>query len=294
MSSRNGTNLLIVDDEAEVCRVLTRILTAKGYAAQSETRATSVMERLRRRRCEAILLDLFMPELNGIQLLGQIKDEFEDLPIVVLTGKGDLATAVEAMQAGASDFISKPVEGAFLDLRIQRAIELEHARRLAKLDSLTGLYNHRFFQERLGEEVKRSERHARPLALLLLDIDHFKEFNDTHGHITGDAVLREVSRLLLESSRVEDIVARYGGEEFAMILPETACEGAGVFADRVKRAFESDRLTEPDLPRDMKITVSIGVAGWTAESTKESLLEAADQALYRAKREGRNRVCVAA
>lgn len=294
MSSRSGINLLIVDDEAEVCRMLTGILTARGYAAQSENRATSVMERLRRHRYEAILLDLFMPELSGIQLLGQIKDEFEDLPIVVLTGKGDLATAVEAMQAGASDFISKPVEGGFLDLRIQRAIELEHARRQAKLDSLTGLYNHRFFQERLGEEVKRSERHTRPLALLLLDIDHFKEFNDTHGHMTGDAVLREVSRLLLESSRVEDIVARYGGEEFAMILPETACEGAGVFADRVKRTFESSRLAERDLPRDMKITVSIGVAGWAVESTKESLLEAADQALYRAKREGRNRVCVAA
>ncbi len=198
------------------------------------------------------------------------------------------------MQAGASDFISKPVEAGFLDLRIQRAVELEHARRLAKLDSLTGLYNHRFFQERLGEEIKRSERHARPLALLLLDIDHFKEFNDTHGHMTGDAVLREVSRLLLESSRAEDIVARYGGEEFALILPETAREGAEVLAGRVKRIFESSRLEERDLPRNTKITVSIGVASWRPESTKESLLEAADQALYRAKREGRNRVCVAA
>ncbi len=294
MSSRRGANLLIVDDEADVCRVLTSVLTAKGYAAESETRATAVMERLRRRPYEAVLLDLFMPELSGIQLLKQIKEEFEDLPIVVLTGKGDLATAVEAMQAGASDFISKPVAGGFLDLRIQRAMELEHARRLAKLDSLTGLYNHRFFQERLAEEIKRSERHARPLALLLLDVDHFKEVNDTHGHMTGDAVLREVSRLLVESSRAEDIVARYGGEEFAMILPETAREGAEIFAGRVKRAFESGRLEERDLPRNTRITVSIGVAGWTAESTREGLLRAADQALYQAKRQGRNRVCVAA
>jgi diguanylate cyclase (GGDEF)-like protein len=294
MLSRNGTSLLIVDDEAEVCGVLTGVLAAKGYTTESETRATCVMDRLRRHPYEVVLLDLFMPDLSGIQLLEQIKQEFEDLPIVVLTGKGDLATAVEALQAGASDFISKPVEGGFLDLRIQRAIELEHARRLAKLDGLTGLYNHRFFQERLGEEIKRSVRHARPLALLLLDVDHFKNFNDTHGHMTGDAVLREVSRLLLESSRVEDVVARYGGEEFAMILPETASEGAEVFASRVRRVFESKRLEEGGLPRDTKITVSIGVAGWTAESTPESLLRAADQALYRAKREGRNRVCVAA
>jgi diguanylate cyclase (GGDEF)-like protein len=294
MPSTSGTNLLIVDDEAEVCGVLTGVLAAKGYTAESETRATRVMGRLRQHPYEAVLLDLFMPDLSGIALLEQIKGEFEDLPIVVLTGKGDLATAVQAMQVGASDFISKPVEGGFLDLRIQRAIELEHARRLAKLDGLTGLYNHRFFQERLGEEIKRSERHARPLALLLLDVDHFKDFNDTHGHMTGDAVLREVSRLLLESSRVEDVVARYGGEEFAMILPETASEGAEVFASRVRRVFESKRLEEGGLHRDTKITVSIGVAGWTAESTPESLLRAADQALYQAKREGRNRVCVAA
>jgi diguanylate cyclase (GGDEF)-like protein len=98
----------------------------------------------------------------------------------------------------------------------------------------------------------------------------------------------------LESRRGEDIVARYGGEEFAMILPETAYEGAGAFADRVRRILEACRLTEPDLPRDMKITVSIGVAGWAAESAKESLLEAADRTLYRAKQKGCNRVCVAA
>ncbi|HEY5656425.1 MAG TPA: diguanylate cyclase [Myxococcota bacterium] len=294
MLSRSGTRLLIVDDEEELCGVLARILNAKGYVAEIEPRATAAMERLRQRPYDAVLLDLFMPELSGIELLREIKAEFEDLPIVVLTGKGDLAIAVEAMQAGASDFISKPVEGAFLDLRIQRAIELEHARRLAKLDGLTGLYNHRFFQDRLGEEIKRSERHARPLALLLLDIDHFKDFNDRHGHRTGDAVLREVSRLLLESSRVEDIVARYGGEEFAMILPETACDGAEVFADRVKRIFEAGRLDDRSLPGGTRITVSIGVAGWKERTTKEGLLDAADSALYRAKREGRNRVCVAA
>jgi len=294
MPSGSGTNLLIVDDEKEVCKVLADILIHKGYAVRTETRATSVMERLRVSRFEVVLLDLLMPELSGLQLLEQIKGEFEELPIVVLTGQGDLSTAVEAMQAGASDFISKPVEGAFLDLRIQRAVELERTRRLAKLDSLTGLYNHRFFQDRLGEEIKRSKRYERPLALMLLDIDHFKDFNDTHGHQTGDAILRVVSRLLTESSRVEDIVARYGGEEFAVILPETASGGAEVYASRVRRVLESKRLDELGLPRDMKVTASIGVADWKHEGTKEKLVEAADRALYRAKREGRNRICVAA
>jgi len=294
MRSGSGTSLLIVDDEADVCNVLAEILTAKGYVARTETRATAVMERLRQDRCEVVLLDLFMPELNGIELLKEIKGEFEDLPIVVLTGKGDITTAVAAMQAGASDFISKPVEGAFLDLRIQRAVELERTRRLVKLDSLTGLYNHRFFQDRLTEEIRRSERYERSLSLLLMDIDHFKEVNDTHGHPAGDSVLRVVSRLLLESSRVEDIVARYGGEEFAVILPETTSAGAEIFASRVQRDFESSRIVERELPRGIKITVSIGVADSKRGCTSAALLEAADQALYRAKREGRNRICVAA
>jgi diguanylate cyclase (GGDEF)-like protein len=285
---------LIVDDEKEVCRVLGEILTHMGYAVRTETRATSVMERLRVSRFEVVLLDLLMPELSGLQLLEQIKGEFEELPIVVLTGQSDPSAAVEAMRAGASDFISKPVEGAFLDLRIQRAVELERTRRLAKLDSLTGLYNHRFFQDRLGEEIKRSKRYERPVALMLLDIDHFKDFNDTHGHQTGDAILRVVSRLLMESSRVEDVVARYGGEEFAVILPETASDGAEMYAGRVRRVLESKRLDELGLPGDMKVTASIGVADWKREGTKEKLVEAADRALYRAKQEGRNRICVAA
>jgi two-component system cell cycle response regulator len=294
MSSGSGTSILIVDDEKEVCRVLAEVLSHKGYAVRTETRATSVMERLRVSRFEVVLLDLLMPELSGLDLLAQIKEEFEDLPIVVLTGQSDLSTAVEAMQAGASDFISKPVEGAFLDLRIQRAVDLERTRRMAKLDSLTGLYNHRFFQDRLGEEIKRSERYERPLALMLLDIDHFKEFNDTHGHQTGDAILKVVSHLLTESSRVEDVVARYGGEEFAVILPETASRGAEAYAARFKSVLASKRLDALGLSGEMKVTASIGVADWKRPSTKEKLVEAADRALYRAKREGRNRICVAA
>ncbi|MDH3519783.1 MAG: diguanylate cyclase [Myxococcales bacterium] len=290
----SGAEILIVDDEAEVCAVLSRILTQKGYRVQTETRAGRALARVRERRFEVILLDLIMPELNGLQLLRQIKQEFDELPIVVLTGQSDLTTAVEAMQAGASDFVSKPVEGAFLDLRIQRAIELERTRRMVKLDSLTGLYNHRFFQDRLEEEIRRGRRYERPLALLLLDIDHFKAFNDTHGHPAGDAMLQEVSRLLRRISRTEDIVARYGGEEFAVILPETPAEGAEVFAVRVKQLLEARPCGATRLPADSKLTVSIGVATLKPESSKASLIEAADRALYQAKREGRNRVCVAA
>jgi len=288
------TRLLIVDDDEDLCRTLADILHAKGYQVRTESHADRVLDDLRRNEIDAVLLDLLLPERDGIALLEEIKSEFDDLPIVVLTGQRDLATAVKAMQAGASDFITKPVAGAFLDLRIQKAVELERAKRMAKLDSMTGLYNHGFFQDRLKEEIRRSERYERPLTLLMLDIDHFKALNDTYGHPVGDAILKNVSKMLRATARLEDIVARYGGEEFAVILPETGAEGARLFADRVRKQLESRMRGKAGLPADTKVTVSVGVAGWSGEGTPEDLIDGADRALYRAKKEGRNRVCVAA
>jgi diguanylate cyclase (GGDEF)-like protein len=290
----SGTRLLIVDDDEDLCRALSEILGRKGYQVQTEIHADLVLDNLRQDGVDAVLLDLLMPERDGIVLLEEIKSEFEDLPIVVLTGQSDLTTAVMAMQAGASDFIAKPVEGAFLDLRIQNAVELERARHMAKLDSMTGLYNHGFFHDRLEEEIRRSQRYGRPLTLLMLDIDHFKVFNDTYGHSVGDVILKNLSKLLRVAARMEDIVARYGGEEFAVILPETGPEGAMLFADRLRKLLESKMHERAGLPPGIRITVSVGVAGWSGDGTPEDLIDAADRALYRAKKEGRNRVCVAA
>ena len=128
---------------------------------------------------------------------------------------------MESMQAGAADFVTKPVPAAVLHIRIQKVLEHTRTRRLASTDGLTELYNHRTFQERLTQEVDRSNRYGRPLSLLMIDVDHFKVYNDTYGHPQGDMVLQDISRLLREISRTSDTVARYGGEEFALILPET-------------------------------------------------------------------------
>lgn len=289
----NGASILIVDDDETVCVALSMMLRAREYAVQTETRSSRVLERLRRSRFDLIVLDLVMPEVYGLQLLGEIKSEFAALPVVILTGISDTVTAIEAMQAGASDFMTKPIEGAFLDLRIQRAIDMERTKRLADIDGLTGLYNHRVFQQRLDEEIKRAQRHGRPLTLLLLDVDHFKAFNDTHGHPKGDAALVELARLLQEVSRSEDVVARYGGEEFAVIAPETDPEGARIIADRLKEMLQAPRLGEKEYPARAQITVSVGAAGLKPGSSKQGLVEAADRALYQAKRAGRNQVCVA-
>jgi diguanylate cyclase (GGDEF)-like protein len=172
---------------------------------------------------------------------------------------------------------------------------LEHTRtrRLASTDGLTDLCNHRTFQERLLQEVNRANRYNRPLSLLMIDVDHFKLYNDTFGHPQGDLVLQDIARLLKESSRTSDTVARYGGEEFALVLPETDHVSAEKLANRLREQVEQHHFPGQERMPEGTLTVSIGVAMHTFTGTKEALLRAADAALYTAKRAGRNRVCVA-
>jgi diguanylate cyclase (GGDEF)-like protein len=161
---------------------------------------------------------------------------------------------------------------------------------LSITDGLTGLYNHRHFQEQLEVEVKRGQRYDLNLSLIMIDLDHFKEFNDSYGHLEGDTLLRKIAQILKSSLRETDFVARYGGEEFAVILPETNKEGASIAAERVRRALSEQTFGEVGA----KMTVSLGVASYPDDAClRADLIRKADEALYRAKREGRNRACLA-
>ncbi|SJZ33839.1 PAS domain S-box-containing protein/diguanylate cyclase (GGDEF) domain-containing protein [Trichlorobacter thiogenes] len=160
---------------------------------------------------------------------------------------------------------------------------------MAKIDGLTGIYNRRYLDSRLTEEIERSRRHGNPLSILLLDIDHFKKINDTHGHLCGDYALRKISELLQELVRTSDILGRYGGEEFLCILPETSHEQAVVLAERCREQIATKPLACED--HQARITISIGVTGQHRDDTLDSIKKRADDALYQAKREGRNRVC---
>ena len=157
---------------------------------------------------------------------------------------------------------------------------------MANTDGLTGLYNHRHLQERLAQEIERAERYGRPLSVVMADLDHFKAFNDTFGHPSGDEVLIEVASTLRHVSRASDILARYGGEEFTLILPETGDSEARVVAERARECVAALRL-------EAGVTLSLGVASYRPGGSKEELIGAADAALYEAKRQGRNRVCFA-
>ena len=286
--------VLVVDRDEALCTLFAALLTPYGcYQIVTTTDGSTVMDHLQREQFDIVLLDIRLPAMTGYALLRQITQAFVELPVLVVTGHGSTETVVAAMQAGAADFVTKPVPAAVLHLRLQKVLEHAHTRRLASTDGLTELSNHRTFQERLSQEVDRANRYRRPLSLVMLDVDHFKIYNDTYGHPQGDMILREVARLLREMSRTSDIVARYGGEEFALILPETDCASAQKIGHRLREHIERHAFPgEQRLPGGT-LTISLGVATHTLAGTKEALVQSADVALYQAKRAGRNRICVA-
>ena len=288
------TKVLVVDDEEIICTLFAAMLGHYGrYHVVTTTDGRQVMDILRREPFDVMLLDMSMPAISGLDVLRQVTQAFEELPVIIVTGHGSIEIAVESMQAGAADFVTKPVPAAVLHLRIQKALEHARTRRLASTDGLTEVYNHRTFQERLSQEIARADRYSRPLSLLMIDVDHFKVYNDTCGHPQGDIVLQDLARLLREMSRTSDTVARYGGEEFAIILPETDSVGAQKIAQRLREQVEGYAFPGQDLMPGGSLTISIGVATHAPAGSKDALLQAADTALYTAKREGRNRVCIA-
>ncbi|MCL4425274.1 MAG: sensor domain-containing diguanylate cyclase [Firmicutes bacterium] len=179
-------------------------------------------------------------------------------------------------------------------MAIENAQLYESTQRLANADPLMGLFNHRYFQEHLQEEILRASRFNHPVSLVMIDLDHFKKFNDTYGHPSGDQVLRQLARLINSQIRQVDIAARYGGEELAIILPETNKAGAAVLAEKLRRTIENHLFFEEKHQMVSRLTISLGVAAYPDDAqTREELVEKADQALYQAKTKGRNRVSLA-
>jgi diguanylate cyclase (GGDEF)-like protein len=222
---------------------------------------------------------VYMPKADGSSL-GAIPLLSENKFVGILT--------VENMPA--SDFERLSIVTMQFSLEMKKVLLYETVEALAITDSLTGLFTRRYFFERLTEELIRSKKHNLKLTFLMVDIDDFKKCNDTHGHLVGDVVLKEVSRLIRESVREIDLVARYGGEEFSLILPETDRKGALLVAERIRKKIEDNVFNAYD--EKLKLTVSVGLSVYPEDADEsEGLTEKADKAMYAAKNSGKNIVC---
>ena len=228
---------------------------------------------------------LFPHTMRGQVVIPVRVENIGDLAVLATSTSGEY---VSLLSDDILDALRNHIQSALNNANRYNAI-----RRQVVTDHLTSLYNRRYFMNRAAEEIERSLRHQAPLSVLMVDIDHFKAFNDTYGHATGDRVLQTVAQAMQDALRTTDICARHGGEEFAMLLPNTPGENAGYVAERVRRTLSGTRYTGLGLPADANITISVGVATCPRDATDlDTLMELADKALYVAKADGRDRVHV--
>jgi diguanylate cyclase (GGDEF)-like protein len=294
--------ILVVDDMSQNLQVVGSILDDIGYATTFATTGDQAIKRVSTAKPDLILLDLMMPEVNGLEVCKILKSDpnHQEIPIMFLTASNEKEHLIQAFEEGAVDYITKPFSVPELLARVRTHLELKHTRdelkkalmeleKLATTDPLTGVYNRRQLFKIGEQELQRSQRHNRPLSILMLDIDHFKKINDLYGHSVGDQALIFLTETIIKSLRTSDFFGRFGGEEFVVILPETTLTEALDIAERLRRHIaEISFLSSGQF---ISLTVSIGVANFeTSSANFDYLLHKADQALYEAKHQGRNRV----
>ncbi|AJE03190.1 diguanylate cyclase [Geobacter pickeringii] len=300
--------ILIAEDNLLLRKILEGHLREIGYDVVAATNGREALAMFAKGYYPIIITDWVMPEMDGVQLCRAVRSISLDhyTYIILLTSQDSRENIIKGLEAGADEYLVKPVDPAELTVRLKtarRIIDLEGSlkqsmeeiRRLSMRDPLTGVYNRRYLDDRLVQELKRTFRYERPLSLIMFDIDHFKKVNDTHGHHAGDQVLRGCAECVRHGIRENiDWLARYGGEEFIVVLPETDLSGALVVAERLRRQIEAHAVETRQ--GTITVTASFGVASFTPPdqtedlAVAESLVECADNLLYVAKGEGRNRV----
>ncbi len=301
--------LLIADDDPVSRRLLARTVEEMGHeviAVQDGLEAWTVLQQ---ESIHLVIADWMMPEMDGLDLVRRIRATTRDryIYVILLTSRNEKSDVIDGLAAGADDYIVKPFDREELLFRIrsgERVVRLEEAlaernRQLAMMalvDGLTGIGNRRSFDDQFHRTFSQAVRYHNPLGVVMVDIDHFKRYNDTLGHEAGDEALRRVARCLAAGVRASDAVFRYGGEEFVVLLPETRADGAREVAQRLVDRVRAEGIPHPENPPHRVVTISAGVAAFEPGMLldEQELLKAADDALYEAKRAGRDRVVVAA
>jgi len=298
-------SLLVIDDSAAIRQQVEKTMASSRLFHHVLTAKDGIegFKLLVSNQVDVILCDIEMPGIDGLKFLAllQSREDLRDKPVIMLTSRDDVATKVLGLESGASDYILKPFEPQELVARLKVHLQIKTLQdelrksnqlllELAQSDPLTRLFNRRALREKLESELNRCQRNGKPCALIMADIDHFKQVNDNYGHQAGDDILIAVADLLHDQLRPYDLAARYGGEEFCLVLPETNLEQARMTAERIRQEITQLRFSGE--LENLRLTISLGI---TSTDTKimisqDELIHLADEALYLAKNNGRNRV----
>lgn len=282
--------VLIIDDTIAVAETHAAILRSAGMAVHVINDPLQAEQAIAEFSPELLLLDMYMPGCSGSELAAVLRQnpQHVSLPIVFISVERNIDKQLAAMMIGGDDFLTKPVSPERLEISIAaRVARYRQLNLLMTRDSLTGLLNHSAIAEAADKEAFRARRLQQMVSVAMLDLDHFKQVNDTHGHPVGDRVIKSLSRLLTQRLRKSDAIGRYGGEEFAVVLPDTSAQQAVALLDDIRQAFA--QIEQQAKGAKFAVSLSCGIASSTC-SNGSALLQVADEALYAAKHQGRNRV----
>jgi two-component system cell cycle response regulator len=303
IENNQSGRILVIEDRAESVAWFASALTPKHEVASADTFEEALV-RVKGGDFDLIVVSLGMRGFDGLRLCSQLRSlpEGRHVPILVVVSDGDRRKLTQALEMGVNDYLTRPVDKNELVARVRTQLRkkryadrLRHnvqlSLEMAITDQLTGLHNRRYMSRHLDTLLGNAKRNGRPLAFVIMDIDFFKQVNDTHGHDIGDEVLREFASRISANVRGIDLACRYGGEEFVVAMPDTDMAFACNIAERLRQSIETTPVKISRDPGALNITISIGIARCEGEGdTAERLLHRADQALYRAKRTGRNKV----
>ena len=302
----NQCRIFIIDDNEDQVERIRVAIEPGGHVLEHESDGDKALERARSEEVDLFIVNLSLEESDPLRLCSSIRsmEETRLTPILAVVRQGDTRKLVRALEIGVNDYLTRPVDRNELTARVttqlrrksyvdQLRSSFQASLEMAVTDQLTGLYNRRYLASHMSAMFDRAHWSGRPLSVMILDIDHFKQVNDNHGHDVGDRVIQQFAGRISNAVRGIDLACRYGGEEFLIAMPDTEMSFATVVAERLRQEIASDKFVSDETGKELEITVSIGLASTEngpEEDSPQKLIKRADDALYVAKTGGRNRV----